>query len=440
MRIAVFGLGYVGTVAAACLARDNHEVIGVDPNPTKVSLINDGKSPIIEKDIDELIAKAVSTGRLRAIDDPVQAVHQSDLSLVCVGTPSRSNGSLDTGYVEKVCREIGTALRSMEGKKRHTVVIRSTLLPGSMRNIVIPALQQTSSLEPGTDFGLCNNPEFLREGSAVYDYDNPPKTVIGEIDRASGDKLMLLYAHLDAPEIRTSVDEAEMVKYVDNVWHALKICFANEIGNIAKSADLDGTRIMEIFCQDTKLNISSAYLKPGFAFGGSCLPKDVRALTHFARTSDMRVPVLDSLLDSNSSQVDNAFNMITSEKVRRIGVLGFSFKAGTDDLRESPVVELIERLIGKGYELRLYDRNVQIAALVGANKDYILNHIPHIARLMTDSIDDLLQFADTVVIGNNDPAFLAALTEQDVKARVIDLSGIGRDLADSNPNYVGICW
>ena len=440
MRIAVFGLGYVGTVASACLARDGHQVLGVDPNATKVELINSGKSPIIERDIDGLVSEAVAKGALRASSDATEAVHQSELSLVCVGTPSRSNGSLDTSYVEKVCGEIGNALRSMGPGRHHTVVIRSTLLPGSMRNIVMPALQNTSGLQAGVDFGLCNNPEFLREGTAVYDYDNPPKTVIGEIDSESGDKLMSLYAHLEAPAIRTSVDEAVLVMYVDNVWHALKICFANEIGNIAKKADLDGTRIMEIFCQDTKLNVSSAYLKPGFAFGGSCLPKDVRALTHHARSSDTSVPLLNSILGSNRNQVDIAFDLVTARKPKRIGVLGFSFKAGTDDLRESPTVELIERLIGKGHELRLYDRNVHIASLFGANKDYILNHIPHIAKLMTDDLDDLVSFADTIVIGNNDPAFLGALRDKDATKHIVDLAGVGKELAPTHPNYEGICW
>ena len=440
MRIAVFGLGYVGTVASACLARDGHQVLGVDPNPTKVELINSGKSPIIERDIEGLISGAVANGKLRASSDAADAVHQSDLSLVCVGTPSRSNGSLDTSFVEKVCGEIGAALRTMEPGRRHTVVIRSTLLPGSMRNIVLPTLQKASGLKAGSDFGLCNNPEFLREGTAVYDYDNPPKTVIGEIDSESGDMLMTLYAHLDAPVIRASVDEAEMVKYVDNVWHALKICFANEIGNIARRADLDGTRIMEIFCQDTKLNISAAYLKPGFAFGGSCLPKDVRALTHHARSSDTAIPLLDSILASNRNQVDVAFELVAARKPKKIGVLGFSFKAGTDDLRESPTVELIERLIGKGYDLRLYDRNVHIASLFGANRDYILNHIPHIAKLMTDDLDDLVSFADTVVIGNNDPAFLEILKGSDSAKHIVDLAGAGTELASTHPNYQGICW
>jgi GDP-mannose 6-dehydrogenase len=422
MRIAVFGLGYVGTVAAACLARDGHTVTGVDPNTTKVD------------------HSAVSSGRLSATADAGRAVSQCELSLVCVGTPSRANGSLDTKYVQAVCREIGAAIYKKGKGSRHTVAIRSTLLPGTMRGIVIPSLESSSHMKAGGDFGLCHNPEFLREGSAVYDYDNPPKTVIGQIDSASGDALIEIYKSIEAPAFRTSLGEAEMVKYVDNVWHALKICFANEIGNISKEAGLNSCRIMEIFCQDVKLNISSAYLRPGFAFGGSCLPKDVRALTYHARSRDVTVPVLDAIMSSNKVHIDKAFDTIINDNARRIGFLGFSFKEGTDDLRESPAVELIERLIGKGYELCLYDRNVQLASLVGANRDYILNHIPHIARLMTDNIDTVLSTSETIVIGNNDPEFRKIIAEQAVDRRIIDLVGVGQSLDDTVAGYEGICW
>lgn len=438
MRISVFGLGYVGTVSAACLARDGHDVTGVDPNATKVAHINNAQSPIIETDIGDLVKSAVASGRLRATDCALDAVANSDMSLVCVGTPSLPNGSLDTQYVSRVCEEIGTALSQVTS--RHTVVIRSTMLPGSMEKIVIPSLESSSGLRSGRDFGLCNNPEFLREGTAVYDYDNPPKTVVGEADSASGDTLLSLYAHIDAPIMRTTMDAAEMVKYVDNVWHALKICFANEIGNISKTLKLDGDHIMEMFCQDEKLNISTAYLRPGFAFGGSCLPKDVRALTYYARYLDTKTPLLDAILPSNQNQISTALDIIRSRDRRNIGVLGFSFKEGTDDLRESPVVELVETLIGKGYELKLYDRNVQIASLIGANKDFILNHIPHIARLMTDDIQELLDFAEIVVIGNNDSEFAAALEELSADIHIIDLAGIGRSLRETRSNYEGICW
>jgi len=438
MKISVFGLGYVGTVAAACLARDGHDVIGVDPNLTKVGHINKGQSPIIENDIGELIAKGAASGKLRATAEALEAVRKSEISLVCVGTPSLPNGSLDTKYVSRVCKDIGSAIAKVDS--RHTVVIRSTLLPGSMQQVVIPTLEAASGLKSGVDFGLCNNPEFLREGTAVYDYDNPPKTVIGEFDSDSGDALLSLYSHIDAPVIRTTVDAAEMVKYVDNVWHALKICFANEIGNISKTLGLDGRHIMEMFCQDKKLNISTAYLKPGFAFGGSCLPKDVRALTYHARSLDTATPLLDSVLPSNQNQISVALDVIRAKDCRKIGVLGFSFKEGTDDLRESPVVELIETLIGKGYELEIYDRNVQIAALVGANKDFILHRIPHITKLMTDSIQHILDFAELVVIGNNDPEFLTVLKSSPETTQIIDLAGIGKALGSTHENYEGLCW
>ena len=403
MRISIFGLGYVGAVSAGCLAKDGHKVIGVDPYQPKVDLINAGKTPVIEKDIGEIMQKAVADGLLSATQDVRRAVFDTDISLICVGTPSQPNGSLDLKYVRKVCEEIGEAIKEKAGF--HVVVARSTMLPGSMRSVVIPVLEETSGKRAGVDFGVCNNPEFLRESTAVYDYYNPPKTVIGETDSIAGDMLASIYSHLDAPLVRTSVETAEMVKYTDNVWHALKVGFANEIGNICKAVGIDGHEVMNIFCKDTKLNLSAYYMKPGFAFGGSCLPKDVRALTYKARTSDIEVPILNAIIPSNQKQIEKGLAMIIAKGSKKVGILGFSFKAGTDDLRESPLVEVIERLIGKGYDIRLYDRNVKIASLVGANKDYILNHIPHISKLMVDSIDKVLTHADTIVIGNGAEEF-----------------------------------
>lgn len=436
MNISIFGLGYVGAVSAGCLATDGHTVIGVDPNHTKVELINSGVTPIIEKDIGEMIAQAVSQGRLRATTSVSEAVNASDLSLVCVGTPSQLNGNLDLSYVRRVCEEIGQALR---GKSTfHVVVARSTMLPGSMRNVVIPALEQASGKRAGVDFGVCNNPEFLREGTAVYDYYHPPKTVLGETDVAAGDRLVELYAGMDAPLIRTSVEVAEMVKYADNNWHALKVAFANEIGNISKAVGIDGHEVMKIFCQDTKLNLSSYYMKPGFAFGGSCLPKDVRALTYKARSLDLDLPVLNSILPSNQRQIERAIEMVTAKGNRKVGVLGFAFKAGTDDLRESPMVDVIEHLIGKGYDLRLFDRNVNMAALTGANRDYILNHIPHISRLMVESVEEVMEFAETVVIGNGAPEFKEAAAAARPGQAVVDYVRIGDRV--SGAAYDGICW
>ena len=436
MRIGVFGLGYVGTVSAACLARE-HEVVGVDPNPVKVDLVNQAKSPIVEKGLDELIASAVANGKLRATGSASEAVAATELSLVCVGTPSRANGSLDLQYLERVCREIGEALARDD--RFHTVVIRSTVLPGTMREVVIPTLEAASGKKAGQGFGICSNPEFLREGTAVHDYDHPPKTVVGKIDDVSGDKLVRLYEKLDAPMVVTDVATAEMVKYVDNVWHALKVDFANEIGNVCKAVGLDGHRVMEIFCKDTKLKLSPYYLKPGFAFGGSCLPKDVRALNYCAKTLDLDLPVLGAILRSNEQQVERGIEMVMSGPGRRVGVLGFSFKAGTDDLRESPIVTLIEHLIGKGYDLRLYDRNVSLARLTGANKAYIEQHVPHLARLMVDSIDDILRHADTIVVGNGDPEFAAALSRASSKQLVVDLVRVSKTRT-SEGTYQGICW
>lgn len=339
MKISVFGLGYVGSVSAGCLADHGHQVLGVDPIQTKVDLINDGHSPIIEADIGEIIASNVKTGRLQATNDPVHAVQETELSFVCVGTPSQVNGNLDLRFIRRICEQIGGALKNKT--ERHTVVIRSTVVPGTMRSIVIPVLEEYSGKKAGTDFGVCHNPEFLREGSAVKDFNAPPKTVIGEIDRSSGEILALLYCKLDAPLIRTDLETAETVKYVDNSWHALKIGFANEIGNLCKSFAVDSHEVMKIFCQDKKLNISAAYLKPGFAFGGSCLPKDLRALSYQAKIHDLNLPILTSILPSNEIQVNRGLQLVMAKGHKRVGVLGFSFKAGTDDLRESLVIELI---------------------------------------------------------------------------------------------------
>jgi GDP-mannose 6-dehydrogenase len=436
MKISIFGLGYVGAVSAGCLAKQGHQVIGVDPVQTKIDLINQGKTPVIEKEMGELISAAVDGGLLRATTSVNDAVDDSDLSLICVGTPSQPNGNLDLKYVSKVCEEIGTALKSKDSF--HVVVARSTMLPGTMRDMVIPTLEKFSDKRAGRDFGVCINPEFLREGTAVFDFYNPPKTVIGEIDAGSGEALVELYKNMDAPLIRTSIETAELVKYTDNVWHALKVGFANEIGNIAKALNIDGHAVMDIFCKDTKLNLSPYYLKPGFAFGGSCLPKDLRALTYKANALDVPTPILNAILPSNELQVQKALRMIMDKGKKNIGVLGFSFKAGTDDLRESPIVEVIERLLGKGYNIRIYDKNVNIASLVGANRDYILNQIPHISEMMVGSIDEVLAHADTIVIGNAAEEFESILDNASASQVVIDLVRISGRVSDES--YDGICW
>ena len=437
MKISVLGLGYVGTVVAGCLARAGHEVIGIDSEPSKVQLVNAGKSPIIEKEIDQVIAQQVEAGRLSATTEVTVAVQQSDLILVCVGTPGRSNGGIELGHVRRVCEQIGAALRAHPGAP--VVVVRSTLLPGTTRELVIPTLEASSGRHAGTDFGVCVNPEFLREATAVHDYLNPPKTVIGELTRASGDLLASLYAELPAPLIRTDIETAEMVKYADNAWHALKVGFANEIGNCCKALQLDSHRVMEIFCQDTKLNLSSCYLRPGFAFGGSCLTKDLRALLHKAKSLDVSLPILSAVLPSNELQIERAVQTVIDQGSRKVGVLGFSFKAGSDDLRNSPVVELTERLLGKGFELRIYDGAVRLASIHGANRDYILHRIPHISGLMVSSIDEVLEHADTIVIGNAAPEFRDIPRRLGLRQTLIDLVRVSESRSASGV-YEGICW
>jgi GDP-mannose 6-dehydrogenase len=437
LRISVFGLGYVGAVSAGCLAYEGHDVVGVDPVPTKVDLINRGQSPIVETGIAEIIAATAKAGRLRATSDPSQAIRETELSFVCVGTPSQANGNLDLRYIRRICEQIGEALKSKN--ERHTIVIRSTILPGTMRRIVIPILEKSSAKKAAIEFGVCNNPEFLREGSAVNDFRCPPKTVIGELDQASGDALATLYQKVDAPLIRTDLETAEMVKYVDNSWHALKIGFANEIGNICKFLGLDAHQVMNIFCNDRKLNISAAYLLPGFAFGGSCLPKDLRALSYMGKMNDLDLPILNSILPSNEKQVNRGLQLIMEKGQKKIGILGFSFKAGTDDLRESPVIEVIERLLGKGYDLRIYDKNVNIASLTGANREFILNRIPHISRLMVNRIDAVLDYAQTIVIGNKDPDFQTVPDKLREGQSIVDFVRITNSKTDCG-KYDGICW
>lgn len=437
MKVSVFGLGYVGAVSAGCLAKEGHSVIGVDPNQTKVDIINSGQTPIIEDQIGDILRDAVQDGILRATVSAEEAVLESDISLVCVGTPSKSNGSLDLTYVERVCGEIGAVLKGKD--EFHVVVIRSTILPGSMRSVVIPALESGSGKVAGVDFGVCNNPEFLREGTSVYDFYNPPKTVIGESDPKSGEMLASLYADIDAPLIRTEMEVAEMVKYADNNWHAVKVAFANEIGAICKEVGIDSHKVMDIFCQDTKLNISKYYLKPGFAFGGSCLPKDVRALTYKANRLGVDLPLLSNVLRSNRRHIERGLSLIMDKGNRKVGFLGFSFKAGTDDLRESPLVAVIEQLIGKGYELSLYDRNVNTAKLLGANRDYIMNRIPHISKLMVGDIDSVLEHAETIVIGNNSPEFKNIGSRIRPGQVVVDLVRI-TEPSPENGAIDGICW
>ena len=436
MKLSVFGLGYVGCVSAACLAEAGHQVIGIDVNPTKVEIINGGNSPIIEAGINDLIGNVVKDGRLSATTDSTRAIKESALSLVCVGTPSNQNGSLHLRHIEQVCREIGTALERKN--ERHIIVIRSTMLPGTIQNTVIPILEKTSGKKAVTDFGICINPEFLREGSSLKDYHAPPFTLIGADDEETIHAVRSLYINIDAPVFVTSLKTAEMVKYVCNCFHALKVSFANEIGNICKALEIDSHEVMNVFCQDTKLNLSPYYLKPGFAFGGSCLPKDLRAINYKAKELDVEAPVLSAILPSNRLQIERAVDMVVRSGKKRVGVLGFSFKEGTDDLRESPIVTLIETLIGKGFELALYDRHVSVAKLVGANKEYIEREIPHISKLMRSSVDAVLADADVVIIGNRADEFRTVAEGLRTDQQLIDLVRLFD--RTSNENYHGICW
>ena len=437
MRVSVLGLGYVGAVVAGCLARRGHQVIGVDTEPGKVALVNAGRSPIIEREMDEIIREEVAAGRLSATVDVAEAVPNSDLIMICVGTPSRGNGEIDLKHVRRVCEQIGGALRSHAGAP--VVVVRSTLLPGTTHELVIPTLEASSGRQAGTDFGLCINPEFLREGSAVQDYLHPPKTVIGEINRASGDLLASLYSDIAAPLVRTDIETAEMVKYADNAWHAVKVGFANEVGSFCKSLGVDSHRVMDIFCRDTKLNISPCYLKPGFAFGGSCLPKDLRALLHKAKSLDVSLPILSAVLPSNDLQIERALQTVIEHGSRKVGILGLSFKAGSDDLRNSPVVELAERLLGKGFQLRIYDSNVKLASIHGTNRDYIMQRIPHLSALLASSIEEVLEHAGTLVIGNADPEFRGILPRVGYRQTVVDLVRIG-EVHSVSGVYEGVCW
>ncbi len=398
MRISVFGLGYVGCVSAACLARLGNEVVGVDVNPHKVDLIRSGQSTIVEDEIADFVKNTVCSGLLTATGSAVEAIAGTEISLVCVGTPSRENGSLDLSYVDSSCRSIGAGLALKEDY--HVVVIRSTMLPGSTRSTAIPALEASSGKREGRDFDVCVNPEFLREGSSVRDFLNPPYTLIGCSQSRPADLVERMYATVEAETIKVPIETAEMIKYASNSFHAVKICFANEIGRLCRSLGVDGNQLMEVFTKDEKLNISKAYLRPGFAFGGSCLPKDIRALNHFARVSDVEVPLLASLLSSNQAHLDQALRLITKGGRRNIGVVGLSFKPGTDDLRESPLVVLVEHLIGRGFPVKVYDANVQLSRIFGANKQYIDKEIPHIERLMVGSLSELVEFAKVLVLGH----------------------------------------
>lgn len=438
MRISIFGLGYVGTVTSACFARNGHEVIGVDVNPTKIALVNDGKSPIVEDEIGELVLQQVQAGRLRATDDAAEAVNQSEISLVCVGTPSNGNGSLSLHSILGVTKSIAQALRHK--KEEHLVVVRSTVVPGTVNRQLIPLMERESGKKAGQGFNICFNPEFLREGSSVKDFDAPPFTLVGVREPAAAEKARQLYAGIPAPFFTSSIEVAETVKYSSNIFHALKIAFANEIGSYCKALGIDSHEVMELFFQDAKLNLSRAYLRPGFAFGGSCLPKDLRALLYHARSNDLQLPLLEAILPSNYLHVERAVEMILKLGKRKVGLLGLSFKEGTDDLRESPLVLLAEKLLGKGYDLCIYDRDVSMARLMGANKEYIEKEIPHLSRLLARSLDEVLGTAEVLILGNGNKELAAVFDKRKPEQIVIDLVRMLKNGGESQPNYHGICW
>ncbi len=438
MKISIFGLGYVGAVSMACLARDGHQLVGVDVDPNKLELIRSGRSPIVEEGIQDLTKQVVSDGRVTVTNDAQQAILATELSFVCVGTPSSPNGSQDLGAIKRLAEQIGAALKSK--REHHVVVIRSTVRPGTVEDLIQPIIESHSGKKAGVDFSMCFQPEFLREGTSIKDYDRPPFTIVGVNDERATAALRALFGHLPCEFITTSIRSAEMMKYACNAFHAVKVAFANEIGRISQGVGVDPHEVMRLVCLDKQLNISPAYLKPGFAFGGSCLPKDLKALLYMAKTEDVNLPMLGAVLPSNRVHIDHAIDYVLAQGKRRVAMAGLSFKAGTDDLRESPLVTLAERLIGKGLQLKIYDPEVNLSRLMGANKRYIEESIPHIAQVMTDDIAGAVRESDIVIAGLRTPEVLSAL-DKELKAehKVLDLVMLP-NRATLRGHYRGMCW
>jgi len=437
ISISLFGLGYVGSVSAACFAHMGHKVTGVDISKTKVEMLSSGRSPIIEARMEELVAEASKACRLHATTDSIAAVLASDMSFVCVGTPSLRSGKLDLSHVEHVSREIGAALR--QKSSFHTIVLRSTVLPGTTETLMVPAIEGASGKKAGSDFAVCYNPEFMREGSAVADFLQPPYTILGSQNPQHLAPLRELYKSVPAATFETPIRVAEMVKYVSNLYHAVKVGFANEVGTLCKHLGVEADQVTKIFLSDTKLNVSTAYLSPGFAFGGSCLPKDLRAITYRGKELDLALPLLESLMPSNAQHVDRGVEAVLRTGKRKIAMLGLSFKAGTDDLRESPQVQLIKRLLGEGCQVKVWDKDVSLGRLAGSNRQYIEEVIPHIGSLLSTDMPEVVRDAEVVVLGTKvEKSELAKLLTPN--QRVIDLVNLDPSRRPQAASYEGICW
>lgn len=437
-KVSIFGLGYVGAVSLACLARDGHEMIGVDIDPNKLELLRRGRAPIVETGIQELTRAVMRGGSVTVTGSVRDAVLATDVSFVCVGTPARSNGNQDLDAITRIAQQIGAVLPQKQ--TRHVLVIRSTVRPGTVEDVIRPALEAASGLQAGRDFSLCFQPEFLREGTSINDYDNPPLTVVGSTDDYGVEALRGIFGHLPCEFVATSIRTAEMLKYACNAFHALKVTFANEIGRISQSAGVDPHEVMKLVCMDRQLNISAAYLRPGFAFGGSCLPKDLKALLYLAKSSDVELPMLSSILPSNAAHIEHAIEQVLASGRRSIGLIGLSFKAGTDDLRESPLVIMAERFIGKGLKLRIFDPQVDVARLIGANRRYIEESIPHIASLMTSDIDELVRESEVLVVAMKTPEVLAALQAHTRPEQMLLDVAVLPDRRAHRAVYQGVCW
>lgn len=441
MNISIFGLGYVGCVGAACLAKLGHNVIGVDVNENKVRLMNEGKPTIIEEGIAELCQEAHDKGLMSATTVAAEAIAKTEISFIVVGTPSSPQGHLNLNYIYTVAGRIGRALKEKKArgdmKAMHLIAIRSTVLPGTNKKVG-EIIEEESGLKRDVDFTIVSNPEFLREGTSVEDYFNPPLTLIGTNIPFAEEKFREMYKEIPAEFICTDIKVAEMMKYVNNTYHALKIVFGNEVGNICKSVGVDSHKVMEIFCKDKQLNISPYYFKPGFAYGGSCLPKDMKALKTLAHDNYVEVPVIESIFQSNENQKKRAVQLIMAQGQRKVGVLGLSFKAGTDDLRCSPIVDVVESLLGKGFEIRIYDRNVKVSELTGTNKDFIMAKIPHLQHFVTADLDEVCRNSDVLVVTNKEKDFQDVLKNYPGKT-VIDLVRQWKEV-DYNGKYEGISW